>query len=90
MDGRRRAGLQGVQAPDYIPPEGATAEDALRGDEPFIMQGDGKGWLYVPSGLTDGPLPTHYEPQESPFSNPLYEQQANPARQQFAPPDDNR
>jgi formate dehydrogenase major subunit len=45
------------------------------------MQTDGKGWLYVPSGLTDGPLPTHYEPQESPFGNPLYKQQSNPARQ---------
>ncbi len=69
--------------PDYEPPEGATAEKALRGDEPFIMQTDGKGWLFAPSGLVDGPLPTHYEPQESPFSNPLYAQQANPARQTF-------
>ena len=25
---------------------------------------DGKGWLFVPSGLKDGPLPTHYEPEE--------------------------
>jgi formate dehydrogenase major subunit len=71
-------------APDYEPPEGATAQDALRGTEPFIMQADGKGWLYVPSGLVDGPLPTHYEPHESPFPNPLYaDQQANPARQSF-------
>jgi formate dehydrogenase major subunit len=69
--------------PDYVPPEGATAEWALRGDAPFIMQTDGKGWLFAPSGLVDGPLPTHYEPHESPFSNPLYRQQANPARQTF-------
>jgi formate dehydrogenase major subunit len=69
--------------PDYVPPEGATAEKALRGDEPFIMQTDGKGWLFAPSGLVDGPLPTHYEPHESPFSNPLYAQQSNPARQVF-------
>src|SRR5438270_16009 len=69
--------------PDYEPSEGAKAEMALRGDEPFIMQADGKGWLYVPSGLTDGPLPTHYEPHESPFANPLYKQQANPVRQVF-------
>jgi formate dehydrogenase major subunit len=47
------------------------------------MQTDGKGWLFVSSGLTDGPMPTHYEPHESPFTNPLYEQQANPARQVF-------
>jgi formate dehydrogenase major subunit len=69
--------------PDYVPPEGAEAELALRGDEPFIMQADGKGWLYAPAGLTDGPLPTHYEPHESPFTNPLYSQPTNPARQVF-------
>jgi formate dehydrogenase major subunit len=73
-----------TKAPDYVPPEGAQAEDALRGDEPFIMQADGHGWLFVPTGLTDGPLPTHYEPQESPFDNALYpKQRANPARQQL-------
>jgi formate dehydrogenase major subunit len=70
--------------PDYEPPEGARAEAALRGDEPFVMQADGKGWLFVPSGLTDGPFPTHYEPHESPFENLLYGQQSNPARQQYA------
>jgi formate dehydrogenase major subunit len=75
------------KAPDYDPPEDATAQWALRGDEPFIMQGDGKAWLYAPSGLADGPLPTHYEPQESPLRNPLYGQQRNPARQQFPRPD---
>jgi formate dehydrogenase major subunit len=67
--------------PSYQPPEDATAEDALSGTDPFIMQADGKAWLYVPRGLTDGPLPTHYEPHESPFTNPLYGQQSNPARQ---------
>jgi formate dehydrogenase major subunit len=29
----------------------------------------------------DGPLPAHYEPQESPFANPLYGQQRNPVRE---------
>jgi formate dehydrogenase major subunit len=72
-----------TKPPDYVPPEGARAEDALRGDDPFIMQADGKAWLYVPTGLKDGPMPTHYEPEESPFSNPLYAQRANPARQTF-------
>ncbi len=67
------------KAPGYVPPDGAKAEDALRGDEPFIMQPDGKGWLYAPTGLTDGPLPTHYEPYESPSSNALYgAQRASP------------
>ena len=68
--------------PDYVPPEDATGPDAIRGDHPFIMQADGQGWLYVPQGLEDGPLPTHYEPHESPFDNPLYSQRANPRRQQ--------
>jgi formate dehydrogenase major subunit len=54
---------------------------AIAGNHPFIMQADGRGWLFVPQGLEDGPLPAHYEPQESPFRNPLYGQRANPARQ---------
>jgi formate dehydrogenase major subunit len=33
--------------------------------------------------MLDGPLPAHYEAQESPVQNPLYAQQANPARMVF-------
>ena len=51
---------------------------ALGGALPFTLHPDGVGWLYVPSGLKDGPLPTHYEPLESPLRNPLYDQQTNP------------
>jgi formate dehydrogenase major subunit len=68
--------------PGYVPPDDAKAEEAIAGDHPFIMQADGRSWLYVPQGLEDGPLPTHYEPHESPFDNPLYSQRANPRRQQ--------
>jgi len=75
--------------PDYTPPEGARAQDAIAGNEPFIMQTDGKAWLHVPAGLLDGPLPAHYEPAESPFDNPLYAQQSNPAREVY-PRSDNR
>ncbi len=78
-----------TKRPDYVPDDDAQAQDAIRGDKPFIMQADGTGWLYVPAGLTDGPLPTHYEPEESPFENALYGQKSNPARQRF-PRDDNR
>src|SRR5438067_130339 len=67
--------------PSYVPPDDAEAEDAIAGDHPFIMQADGRSWLYVPQGLEDGPLPTHYEPHESPFANRLYSQRANPSRQ---------
>lgn len=73
--------------PDYLPPEGAKAQDALAGTDPFIMQSDGKGWLYAPLGLADGPMPAHYEPHESPVRNPLYRQQANPARRIYRRPD---
>ncbi|TMM00293.1 MAG: formate dehydrogenase [Actinobacteria bacterium] len=66
--------------PDYRAPEdGGTGMDAISGDQPFIMMGDGVGWLYTPSGLLDGPLPTHYEPLESPVGNLLYPRMgANP------------
>ncbi len=69
------------KAPDYRPADGATGPDGLSGADPFIMQADGKAWLFAPAGLVDGPLPVHYEPQESPFRNPLYGQQRNPVRQ---------
>ncbi|MFK3979179.1 formate dehydrogenase [Micromonospora sp. NPDC050397] len=69
-----------TKRPDYQPPEGAEGVAALRGTDAFIMQADGLGWLYVPSGVLDGPLPTHYEPQDSPVRNLLYGQQRNPAR----------
>jgi formate dehydrogenase major subunit len=70
-----------TKAPDHEPPEDATGVAALSGTDAFIMQADGKAWLFVPAGLTDGPLPAHYEPQESPVRNPLYSQQRNPVRQ---------
>jgi hypothetical protein len=76
--------------PDYRPAEDATAENALRGDEPFVMQPDGKGWLYAPAGLTDGPLPAHYEPYESTVENAVYpRRRSNPTSETF-PRDDNR
>ncbi|MFM6849813.1 MAG: molybdopterin dinucleotide binding domain-containing protein, partial [Terrabacter sp.] len=69
--------------PTFRAPEGTGGPEGLSGDDPFIMQADGKGWLYTPKGMLDGPLPTHYEPQESPVRNPLYHQQSNPARRVF-------
>jgi len=74
-------------SPDHRPEQGTGGPEGLAGDDPFIMQADGKGWLYAPSGMLDGPLPAHYEPHESPVSNPFYRQQANPTRQVFRRPD---
>jgi formate dehydrogenase major subunit len=76
----------GVDVPDFpvnkapnTPVKGdGTGMDALSGADPFIMMSDGKGWLFAPTGLRDGPLPTHYEPIESPSGNPLYEQVGSP------------
>ncbi len=73
-----------TKPPGYQPTEGASGVDALSGTDPFIMQADGKGWLFAPAGLTDGPFPTHYEPQESPVDNLLHTQQRNPVRQVFS------
>jgi formate dehydrogenase major subunit len=71
----------GDRPPSYRPPQGATGVDAISGADPFIMQADGKAWLFAPAGLVDGPLPAHYEPQESPLRNLLYGQQHNPVRE---------
>ena len=64
--------------PDFIPEPGATGPAALGGADPFIMQRDGKAALFVTTGLADGPLPTHYEPAESPLVNVLYKQDDSP------------
>ncbi len=69
--------------PSYRPPEQARGKDTIAGTDPFLMQADGKAWIYVPAGLEDGPLPTHYEPQESVVNNALYGQQCNPARMEW-------
>jgi formate dehydrogenase major subunit len=74
-----------AKPPDYQPAPGATGPDALSGCDPFIMQADGKAWLFAPAGLTDGPMPTHYEPQESPVTSRLHRQQRNPARHLVGP-----
>jgi formate dehydrogenase major subunit len=79
----------GDDVPDFVPdkdpgyvagPDDRGAE-GLNGTDPFIMQSDGRGWLYAPAGVIDGPLPTHYEPQDSPVRNPLYRIGRSPVRE---------
>lgn len=68
-----------TKAPTDPGDPGGIGLDALSGTDAFIMKGDGKGWLFVPAGLADGPLPVHYEPMESPVQNLLYpRQQSSP------------
>jgi formate dehydrogenase major subunit len=71
------------RAPSYRPERDAAGTAAIAGNDPFIMNGDGKGWLFAPIGLKDGPLPAHYEPHESVAGNALYGQQCNAARMEW-------
>lgn len=82
----------GLDVPDFpgtlapgtaADPDADSAMGRLGGDDAFIAKSDGKAWLYAPSGLSDGPLPTHYEPVEGGVRNRLYKQQSNPARGQW-------
>jgi len=70
--------FQATKAPGAKAKPDAVGLDAHSGREPFIMKPDGVAWLYVSTGLVDGPLPAHYEPAESPVRNPLYAQQSSP------------
>ena len=87
----------GTDVPDFEPtkkpgyrPDWSKEQlgmDALGGDKPFIMEADGQCMLFVPSGLKDGPLPTHYEPIESPVPNQLHpNRQINPAAHKWQRP----
>ncbi len=85
------------KSPEFRPNGNETGLDAIPGDAPFILHEDGLGWLHVAKGLQDGPMPTHYEPLESPVKNELYSRDTNPVvnwytRQEnrFAPPGDPR
>jgi len=70
----------GKDTPDFAPEKrpddpGDPAAGGLAahaGDSPFVLKPDGKAWLYFPFGMKDGPLPTHYEPWETPVPNLLY------------------
>ncbi len=79
--------FESSKPPDYEPGSDALGPEALRGTEPFVMQSDGRAWLYAPTGLLDGPLPAHYEPQESPLANRAYSRQRNPAREVLPRPE---
>lgn len=67
-----------TKAPDHRPGADATGGNATAGDAPFTVHWDGRGWLFAPYGMSDGPLPVHYEPLESPFRNTLVSTQFDP------------
>ena len=76
-----------TKAPDTPAKEQGHGVDLHSGSDPFGLKPDGRAWLFAPSGLKDGPLPTHYEPLESPVKNPLYRQQSNPMANRMPRPD---
>jgi len=69
----------GPDVPDYvptIPPSQATG--------PFIMNPEGVSRLWVRGLMADGPFPVHYEPFESPVTNPVFPKlKGNPAARVF-------
>lgn len=75
-DGQR---WTGPDVPDYvptIPPEKAVG--------PFIMNAEGVSRLWVRGLMTDGPFPVHYEPFESPVTNPMFPKiRGNPVARVF-------
>ncbi len=77
------ADFQATKDPAYRAPPDAKGLDTISGNDPFMLQPDGKGWLFAPEGLQEGPMPTHYEPFESVIENPLYAQQCNPVRFEY-------
>jgi formate dehydrogenase major subunit len=85
------------KSPEFRPTGNESGLDAIPGDAAFILHEDGLGWLHVARGLLDGPMPTHYEPLESPVHNKLYSRDTNPVanwftreENRFAPPGDAR
>lgn len=76
-----------AKAPDTPANPMGIGLDAHSGSASFLMKPDGLGWLFVPTGLVDGPLPAHYEPVESPVTNPLYRQQSSPVLKRWDSPE---
>ena len=74
----------GSDVPDIGVTADPTAPNAVR---PFIMTAEGVARLFAPTGMAEGPLPTHYEPFETPLeNNPMYKDpraKSNPAARVF-------
>ena len=88
VDRPRRAGLrEGPSRPSYRPPEGAVGPGRAARRRPvhhavrrqgLAVRAD-RAWL-------DGPLPTHYEPHESPVAQPALRPAGQPDPQGLRPP----
>jgi formate dehydrogenase major subunit len=86
--GNDNSDFKKTMPPDHKAEPEKGGLDALDGDKPFGLHPDGRGWLFVSSGLKDGPLPAHFEPLESPVRNAIYpEHQDNPPSDKKERPD---
>ena len=80
-----------TSGPTTGPPDGAKAQDAIAGNHPFIMQPDGRGLaVRARRGSSTARFRPTTSRDESPLTNPLYGQAANPARQRFRRPGNER
>lgn len=70
-----------TKAPNTKAKDEGIGMDFHSGSEPFIMHPDGRVQIF--GALADGPLPTHYEPVDTPVKNTLYKQEHNPAAVYF-------
>ena len=77
------------RAPDHVPAKGAKGPDAIGGHDPFVMQTDGKAWLFAPLGSgrrTDAhPLRAAGVAGAQPAALPAGQPGATPARRPAQP-----
>ena len=80
--GRRPRLLRPTRRPTIGPADDATGSEALAGNDPFIMQADGKAWLYVPAGSDRRSAARRTtSPRNRRCATRSYDQQCNPACQ---------
>jgi formate dehydrogenase major subunit len=79
--------FEATKPPSYRPALDALGMDSVPGDGPFGAHPDGRGWLFVPYGMSDGPLPVHYEPIETVTTNTLHRQETDPLTRLVSSPD---
>jgi formate dehydrogenase major subunit len=69
----------GADVPDFVPTNAPSNNSG-----PFIMNPEGVSRLFARGFMAEGPFPVHYEPFESPVTNPLFPKiKGNPAARVF-------
>ena len=78
--------FQPTKAPDFRGKDNGIGFDWLWRQRSLHHAAGRQGLALCARGLVDGPLPTHYEPYESPVHNLLYKQQSNPVAKTWKVP----